>query len=257
MHIASVQLKVIEESKDKALDHASRMIRQCRGANLILLPELWNIGFMSFDRYRKEAETQDGPTLTLLRSLARELCCHLHTGSFVERRGDRFYNSSFLLNPAGEILGSYRKIHLFTYQSEEAKILTPGTSITVISTALGNFGLATCYDLRFPELFRKMIDRGAEFFLISSAWPIPRLEHWLLLNRTRALENLSCLISSNGVGINRGIPFAGHSLMVDPWGEIIAGGNDEESVVWGEVNRDSVLRARTQFPVLRDRVFRT
>lgn len=257
MRIASIQLKVIEESKDKSLEHASQMIRQCRGADLILLPELWNIGFMSFDRYRKEAETQEGPTLTLLRTLARELSCHLHTGSFVEKRGDQLYNSSFLLNPKGEILGSYQKIHLFTYQSAEAEILTPGTSIAVIPTEFGNFGLATCYDLRFPELFRKMIDQGAEFFLICAAWPSPRLEHWLLLNRTRALENFSYLISSNCVGINRGERFAGHGLVVDPWGERIAGGNDDECIVWGEVNRDIVLRARSEFPALKDRVFKS
>jgi predicted amidohydrolase len=257
MRVASIQLKVIEESKDKALEHASQMIRQCRGSDLILLPELWNIGFMSFDRYRNEAETQEGPTLALLRTLAKELSCHLHTGSFVERRDDRFYNSSFLLNPKGEILGSYQKIHLFTYQSQEAEILTPGPSIRVIPTEFGSFGLATCYDLRFPELFRRMLDQGADFFLISSAWPYPRLEHWLLLNRTRALENLSYLISSNCVGINRGAQFAGHSLVVDPMGEIVSAGNDEECIVRAEVNRDIVLRARTEFPALRDRVFRT
>jgi predicted amidohydrolase len=257
MHMASIQLKIIEGSKDKSLDHASQMIRQCRGADLILLPELWNIGFMSFDRYRNEAETQEGPTLTLLRTLAKELSCHLHTGSFIEKRGDRLYNSSFLLSPQGESLGSYQKIHLFTYQSEEAEILTAGTSITVIPTEFGTFGLATCYDLRFPELFRKMLDQGAEFFLVSSAWPSPRLEHWLLLNRTRALENLSYLISSNCVGINRETHFAGHSLMVDPMGRIIAGSSDEECVVWTEVDRDTVLRARAEFPALRDRVFKT
>ncbi len=257
MRVASVQLSIIEESKEIALEHASRMIRQCRGANLILLPELWNVGFMSFDRYRKEAETQEGPTLTLLRTLAKELSCHLYTGSFVERRGDRFYNSSFLLNPKGEILGNYQKIHLFTYQSEEAEILTRGTSITVIPTEFGNLGLATCYDLRFPELFRKMVDQEAEFFLIAAAWPTPRLEHWLLLNRTRALENLSYLISSNCVGTSRGTPFAGHSLIVDPTGEIVAGSKDEECVVWGEVNRDIVLRARADFPALKDRAFKT
>jgi len=257
MRIASIQLKVVEESKEKALEHASQMIRQCRGADLILLPELWNIGFMSFDRYRNEAETQEGPTLTLLRTLAEELSCHLHTGSFVERRGDRFYNSSFLLSPEGEILGCYQKIHLFTYKSREADILTPGTSVTVIPTAFGNFGLATCYDLRFPEFFRKMLDQGAEVFLIASAWPYPRLEHWLLFNRTRALENLTCLISSNCVGINRGTQFAGHSLVVDPMGQILAGSDEEECIVWGEVNREMVLRARTEFPALKDRVFKT
>ena len=257
MRIASIQLKVVEESKEKALEHASQMIRQCRGADLILLPELWNVGFMSFDRYRNEAETQEGPTLALLRTLAKELSCHLHTGSFVEKRGDRFYNSSFLLNPKGEILGCYQKIHLFTYQSQEADILTPGTSVTVIPTAFGNLGLATCYDLRFPEFFRKMIDQGAEFFLIASAWPYPRLEHWLLLNRTRALENLSYLISSNSAGINQGIRFVGHSQVVDPSGQIIAGSGDEECIVWAEVNRDVVLRVRAEFPALRDRVFKT
>jgi len=257
MQIASIQFKVIEESKEKALEHASQMMRQCRGSDLILLPELWNIGFMSFDRYRKEAETQEGPTLTLLQTLAKELSCHVLTGSFVERKDDRFYNSSFLLNPEGEILGSYRKIHLFTYHSQEAEILTPGPSITVIPTEFGNFGLATCYDLRFPELFRKMLDQGADIFLVSSAWPYPRLEHWLLLNRTRALENLSYLISSNCVGINRGKQFLGHSLVVDPMGQIVGGSGDEECIVRAEVDRDIVLRARVEYPALRDRVFRT
>jgi predicted amidohydrolase len=257
MRVASIQLKVVEESKEKALEHVSEMIRQCRGADLILLPELWNIGFMSFDRYRSEAETQEGPTLILLQALARELSCHIHTGSFVEKRGDRFYNSSFLLDPSGEILGSYQKIHLFTYQSREADILTPGTSVTVIPTPFGKFGLATCYDLRFPEFFRKMLDRGAEFFLIASAWPYPRLEHWLLLNRTRALENLSYLISSNSAGINRGARFVGHSQVVDPMGQIIAGSGDEECVVWAEASSDIVLRVRAEFPALRDRVFKT
>ncbi len=256
MRIASVQLKVVEESKEKALEHASQMIRQCQGADLVLLPELWNIGFMSFDRYRSEAEAQEGPTLTLLRSLAGELSCHLHTGSFVEKRGDRFYNSSFLLNPKGEILGSYQKIHLFTYQSQEAILLTPGTSVRVIPTPFGKFGLATCYDLRFPEFFRKMIDQEAEFFLIASAWPYPRLEHWLLLNRTRALENLSYLISSNSAGINRGARFVGHSQVVDPTGQVIAGSGDEECIVWGDVTRETVLRVRAEFPALRDRVFK-
>ena len=102
-----------------------------------------------------------------------------------------------------------------------------------------------------------MLDREAEFFLIASARPPSRLEHWVLLNRTRAWENLSCLISSNGVGMNRGTQFIGHSLIVDPMGQIIAGGNDEEGVVWAEVSRDIVLKARREFPALKDRVFKT
>lgn len=255
MRIASIQLRVVEESKEKALEHASDMIRRCRGANLIILPELWNIGFMSFDRYRNEAESQDGPTLSLLRTWAKELSCYLHTGSFVENKGGQFFNSSFLLNPKGEILGSYQKVHLFTYQSQEAEILTRGASLTVIPTELGKLGLATCYDLRFPEFFRRLVDQGAQCFLVSSAWPYPRLEHWLLLGRARAIENLSFLVSSNSSGINRGKQFLGHSLVVDPMGNIIAGSGDEECIVWAEVDQNTVLKARSEFPFLKDRVF--
>ncbi len=255
MRIASIQLNVIEESKKKALEHASDMIRRSQGADLVMLPELWNIGFMSYDRYRDEAETQEGPTLSLLRTLAKELSCYLHTGSFVEKIGDRFYNSSFLLNPKGEILGNYRKIHLFGHQSQETEILTRGTSISVIPTEFGTFGLAICYDLRFPELFRKMVDQGVEYFLVCSAWPYPRLEHWLLLNRTRALENLSYLISSNSSGMNRGKQFLGHSMAVDPMGNILAGGGDEECIVWADVDRNTLLKTRAEFPFLKDRVF--
>jgi predicted amidohydrolase len=256
MRIASVQLNVIEESKERALKHASEMLLRCRGADLILLPELWNIGFMSFDRYRREAETQEGPTLTLLRGLARELSCYLHTGSFVEKEGEQLYNSSFLLDPKGEILGSYRKIHLFTYQYREAEILSRGLTTVVIPTAFGNVGLATCYDLRFPEFFRKTLDQGAEFFLVPSAWPNSRLEHWLLFNRTRALENVAYLISSNCTGTQREIVFAGHSLVVNPRGEVIAEGGKEEDIVWAEVDRNTVLRTREEFPALRDRIFK-
>jgi len=107
-----------------------------------------------------------GPTCLSILLRAKELSCYLHTGSFVEKTGDQFYNSSFLLNPKGGILGNYRKVHLFGYQSLETEILTRGTSIAVIPTELGTFGLAICYDLRFPELFRKMADQGTDFFLV-------------------------------------------------------------------------------------------
>ncbi len=255
MRVASLQLAIIEEDKGRALDHAAAMIRSCRGADLIVLPELWNIGFMSFDRYRAQAETREGPTLSLLKDLARELNCFIHTGSFVEARNGKYSNASFLLDPTGQILGGYEKIHLFTFQSAEAEILTPGGSVCVIPTELGTFGLATCYDLRFPEFFRIMVDRGAEVFLVASAWPHARLEHWLLFNRARALENLAYVVSANSCGINQGVRFAGHSQVVSPAGTVIAGAREEETVVWAEVDAGEVREARENFPALRDRVF--
>jgi predicted amidohydrolase len=253
MRVASVQLSVVENNKSATIDKAVESIRRARGADLIVLPELWNIGFMSFDRYVSEAEDRDGPTLTALRDVARELSAHIHTGSFVEKEGEQHFNSSYLLSPQGEILAKYRKIHLFGYNSREAQILDHGNEVVVADTSFGKLGLATCYDLRFPELFRRMVEKGAELFLICSAWPYPRLEHWIMLNRVRALENQCFLVSANSVGMNGSSQFVGHSMMVNPWGIILASGGDEEVVLRAEFNLNEVKSARERFPALADR----
>lgn len=254
MKVASIQMAVVEGDKAATIEKACERIRQCEGAELIILPEIWNIGFMSFDRYHSEAEDKTGPTLTAMASIAREIKVYLHTGSFVEKEDGRYFNSSYLLSPEGEILANYRKIHLFGYNSRETQLLSPGDRCVVVDTPLAKIGLATCFDLRFPELFRRMVDQGAEMFLVCSAWPYPRLEHWLMLNRVRAIENQSYLISSNSTGMNQGVQFVGHSMVVDPWGTILAGGGDLEITVKSEVERANVAAAREQFPGLAGRV---
>jgi len=254
MRLASIQLAVVEGDKAATVEKAVQAVHRCRGADLVILPEIWNVGFMSFDRYVSEAEEVDGPTLAALREAAREIGCHLHTGSLVVEDGGRFFNSSYLLSPQGEILANYRKVHLFGYQSRETQILTPGDQVVVAETPFGRFGLATCYDLRFPELFRRMVERGAELLLVCSAWPYPRLEHWIMLNRVRALENQCFLVSANSVGPNGGSTFVGHSMMVDPWGVILASGGDEEVILRAEIDLAQVRSARERFPALADRV---
>ena len=254
MLVASIQMGVVDNDKGATIERAMEHIRRAGGADLILLPELWNIGFMSFDRYLPEAEDKNGPTLTKLMALAKEMKVHLHTGSFVEKEGDKLYNSSYLLSPEGRIIANYRKLHLFGYQSKETQILTRGNEVVVAETPLGNLGLATCYDLRFPELFRRMVEKGAEMFLICSAWPYPRLEHWIMLNRVRALENQCFLVSANSVGLNMGTQFVGHSMMVDPWGVILSSGGDEEVILRAEVDLNQVKGARERFPALSDRL---
>ena len=126
--------------------------------------------------------------------------------------------------------------------------------VTVAETSLGNLGLATCYDLRFPELFRRMVEKGADIFLVCSAWPYPRLEHWIMLNRVRALENQCFLVSANSVGLNMGAQFVGHSMMVNPWGVILTSGGDEEVILKAEVDLNEVKSARDRFPALADRL---
>lgn len=253
MHLASIQMSVVEGDKKATIAKATKAVCQCAEADLVILPEIWNVGFMSFEQYISEAEEKDGPTMTALTQAAKEAGVYLHSGSFVEKDGDAFYNASYLISPQGEILGHYRKIHLFGYNSRETQILTPGDAIAVVDTPLGKLGMATCYDLRFPELFRRMTAEGAGILLVCSAWPYPRLEHWLMLNRVRALENQCFLMSANSVGFNQGAQFVGHSMIVDPWGVILASGGDEEVILKTEIDWDALKTAREKFPALADR----
>ena len=250
---ASIQLSVVEGDKEATVEKGVKSIKEAKGADLIILPEIWNIGFLSFDRYISEAEDQAGPTLAALRDAAREVNAYVHSGSFVERDGDKYFNSSYLISPTGKLLANYRKIHLFGYNSQETQLLTPGTREVVVETELGRIGMATCYDLRFPELFRRMAGTGTDLFLVCSAWPYPRLETWIMLNRVRSLENQCYLISSNCCGPNRGGVFTGHSMMVDPWGVIETSGGDDEVVLRHELDMDRIAESRERFPALSDR----
>jgi predicted amidohydrolase len=253
MKVASIQLSVVEGNKDATLNKAEDAIKKCGDADLVILPEIWNLGFMSFDQYVDKAENIEGPTPSLMKKLAREKEIFLHTGSFVEEDKGNYYNTSLLLSPDGEILAKYRKIHLFGYNSKETQILSPGETIVVVDTPFGKIGMATCFDLRFPELFRAMVDKGAQYFLVCSAWPYPRIEPWIMLNRVRALENQCFLISANSAGMNCGSQFVGHSMVIDPWGTTLAGAGDEEMIVKTEIDPAKVHQARETFPGLAGR----
>jgi predicted amidohydrolase len=256
MRVTSIQLAVTNRPKDQTLRHVLALLEQARGSDLILLPELWPCGFFAFDRYAADAEPVDGPLVQALRTKARDLKAHLLTGSFVERDGDGLYNTALFLAPDGDVLARYRKIHLYGYRSEERRLLLPGTDVTVVSTPWGRVGFATCYDLRFPELFRRMADRGADLFLVTSAWPQPREEAWVLFNRARAVENLAYLFSCNCAGTVGGRRYVGRSMIVAPDGTALADGGPDEALVTADVDPGRVGELRREFPFLEDRVFR-
>ena len=253
MRIVSIQMEVGDRDKAENLARAQALIRRSEGADLILLPEIWNVGYFSFDRYAAEAEPLEGETVAHLRAAARAANAYLFGGSFVERGPRGLHNTSVLIDPTGELLGAYRKLHLFGYTSDEAKLLTPGEEVVTIKAPFGTVGISTCYDLRFPELYRRQALAGAQLFLVASGWPYPRLEGWQILNRARAIENQCFLASSNCVGVNRGRQFCGHSMIVDPWGTVLAGGGDEEGLVAAEVDLAAVEEARRRFPAFTDR----
>ena len=255
MRVTCIQLETKERPKRETLNHALKLIEQSGENDLILLPELWPIGYFSFERYESESEPMDGPTVSAVRERAAALKSHILMGSFVEKDGADLFNTSVLLDPQGGIVAKYRKIHLFGYQSEERRLLKAGKGPAVADLPWGKGGISTCYDLRFPELFRKMVDRGTTFFMISSAWPFERLETWSLFNRVRAHENLAYLFSCNGAGVNAGTKLAGHSMIVDPYGKVVAEGGEGECFVSAEIDPLFVDAVRKDFRVLDDRVF--
>lgn len=257
LKVAIIQLGINdEEDKEKRIRRVEGLLEQVRGADLVMLPETWSIGYFSFDRYAEESEPLEGETVSRLAQKARELGAYIFTGSFVERDGDRLYNTCALLDRQGQLLGSYRKIHLFGYGSAEREVLSAGENITVLPTEFGRVGLSICYDIRFPELFRLMVDQGAEIFLNCSAWPYPRVEHWLLLNRARAIENQAYFLSCGCAGSSRGKAFIGRSMVVDPWGTVVASAAEREAIIRAEIDPGMVARSREEFTPLKDRVIR-
>lgn len=256
MRITSIQLEIKERSKEKALEHVLHLLEASPPSDLILLPEMWTCGYFSFDRYQRDSESLDGPVVRALREKASELSAYLLMGSIVEREEQDLFNTTLLLDPRGQAISKYRKIHLFGYHSEERRLLKPGREVAVATTPWGKAGLSTCYDLRFPEFYRKMVDEGATFFLVVSAWPKVRQEAWTLFNRARAHENLAYLFSCNCAGMDGGSQYAGHSMFVDPMGEVIAEGGDGECIVTADVDMAGVEIVRKEFSALNDRVFK-
>lgn len=256
MRVTAIQLEIIGRPKDETVSHVLEQMDRAPKSDLILFPEAWPCGYFSFDRYQPDSEPIDGPTVSALRDKTAELGCHVLMGSFIERDGSDLFNTTLLLNPAGEIVVCYRKIHLFGYQSRESRLLKRGDDVVVAETPWGPAGLSTCYDLRFPELYRSMVDGGAVMFLVVSAWPHARLDAWRLFNRTRAHENLAFLFSCNCAGNNEGTQYAGNSMLVDPLGKVLAEGGEGECFVSAEVDLALVDSVRKEFPAIADRVLR-
>lgn len=239
------------ESKEETIERMQNIVCSLSSYDLIVLPEVWATGYFAFDRYLEEAEDIHGPLSRYFSHWARTLNAYVFGGSFIEKHGNDYYNTSLLLDRNGDIMQVYRKIHLFRYGSREGELLTPGKRASVAETEDGTVGLSTCFDLRFPELYRAQHAKGAELFFVTSAWPHQRLEHWQWLNRVRALENQAFLIACNGCGHARGVRLGGHSMVTDPWGECIASLHEEAAVLTAELDLARVRTVRSEFPMER------
>lgn len=226
--------------------------RACGGADLVILPELWSTGAFDLDTSREYAQPFDCALISRMSQLARTNDVWLHGGSFAEVTGSgQHFNTSVLFAPDGSVAATYRKIHVFGYGGE-AELMTAGNELTVVETPLGPTGLATCYDLRFPEQFRALTRLGAQAFLVTSGWPTKRIDAWDVLVRSRAIEDQAWVIACNQVGLQGGVQLGGHSAVIDPLGAVVAIAGVDETVLPASVDPSLAIQWRDEFPALRD-----
>jgi predicted amidohydrolase len=252
--VALLQIDVNDtETPSERVERVAELVQALDGVELAILPELWHVGAFDLDSARENAEPIHGPSVMRMREAARIAGIWLHAGSFAELDHGHRYNTSVVLDPSGEIVATYRKMHLFGWEDGEPSVMTAGDTLVVLPTPLGPTGLATCYDLRFPELFRRLVDSGTETVLMASGWPMARIDHWSVLARARAIEDQVWMIACNTAGTHHGVEMGGASLVVDPRGVVVAEAGAGEEILLADVDPAVVTTWRRTFPALTDR----
>ncbi len=240
---------------EQSLDHAAAL-----GAQFVALPEFWTY-LGSYSGFEEAAQTLSGPAIALLQEKARQHKMIVHGGSIVEKHpqlAGKFHNTSVLINQDGELVAQYRKIHLFDvdlangekhYESER---IVPGDRVVTTEIDGITFGLTICYDLRFPELFHSLALRGAQILLVPAGFTLHTgRDHWEVLLRARAIENLCYVVAPAQVGSyppNR--QCYGRSMIIDPWGLVLAQAQDIPTVVVSDIDLSQIERTRAQIPSL-------
>jgi omega-amidase len=247
------QMDVALGSKEKNLETVKWMTAEAskRDSDIVIFPELWSTGYDLANAGEHATPIQDG-VFAETAALSRQFGLHILGSNLSIVEDGQFGNTAVLVDPQGETRGVYNKVHLFAPMDED-RYLTPGDSAVLAELPWGRTGIAICYDLRFPEIFRSYGVAGASLILIPSEWPFPRLEHWRTLLRARAIENQLFVAACNRVGTTGDTRFFGHSMVVDPMGEIIVEGGEEETLLTASIDLDQVQRVRSLFNVNDDR----
>ena len=264
--VSCIQLTAADGEKQATIAKALDLVRQAgeRRSRLVVLPEVWTgLGYSDKDIYRSIAEPIPGPTTELLAREARRYGMYI-AGSLYEDAGQgTYYNSCPLIGPDGRLVGVYRKTHLFDAPRRpdikggirESDKVRAGTDLPVFDTEIGPIGLSVCSDLRFPEVYREMTLRGARLLVCASAFLSPRLDHWEFFLRARAAENQVFVVASGQYGTEpkSGMAFVGRSMVVDPWGTVVATASDAEICLTAHIDPAFVDEVRRRYPLLEQR----
>ena len=256
MKIAAAQIACalgdVDANLRKMRDFSARAKKE--GADLIVFPEASDTGY-SMPVIRDLAKPWTEGAVPALQKMAEEFSLTIVSG-VSEREGDIIFNSQVFIDPQGKLVASYRKTHLFVLApNDESTCYTPGDKFVSVAAAGFNFGLSICYDLRFPEVSRALVlEHDANVLLVSSAWPLPRVEHLRALAIARAIENQSYLVLANRTGIDAGVTCCGMSAIIDPSGVVIAtAAGDEEELLIADISAEVITAVRNKIPVFAHR----
>ena len=252
MKIGCIQLNMGFGKVEENYERAEKFIREAasQGAEIIVLPEMWNTGY-ALEKLDELADVNGERTKAFLSSLAKELGVHIVGGSVSVKRDDKFYNTMYTFNKDGELVGEYSKAHLFRLMDEHL-YLQAGSEMNRF--ALGDIEAAgvICYDIRFPEWLRSHALAGAKVLFVPAQWPTPRIDHWKTLLQARAIENQCFVIAVNRIA-QKVENFNGQSMIIQPWGEVLWTGAEDEELAIIDVDFSIVDEVRGRIPVYDDR----
>ncbi|MFD2612089.1 carbon-nitrogen family hydrolase [Paenibacillus gansuensis] len=255
LNIALLQMNIHIGEPDRNFEHLlSKMEQAMQGSvkpDVLMFPEMWNTGY-ALDRIHDIADRQGERTKSVISEFCRKHNVNVIAGSIADLDNGAVKNTIYMFDREGKLTADYSKIHLFRLMDEE-KFLASGDRPGHFTLDGVQAGAMICYDIRFPELSRRLALEGANILFVPAEWPHPRLHHWRTLLMARAIENQMYVVSCNRVGTSGTTEFFGHSMIIDPWGEIIAEGGEGEEIVRGTADLSLTDEVRGRIPVFEDR----
>ncbi|ABS22966.1 carbon-nitrogen family hydrolase [Bacillus cytotoxicus] len=253
MKVACIQMDIVFGEVTLNTEHAEKKIEEAMKVNpdVIVLPELWTTGY-DLKRLPEISDKDGKQTKEVLSKWAKEFSVNIVGGSVAKQTEKGVTNTMYIMDRQGNVQHEYSKVHLFQLMNEH-KYLIAGHETGEFTLDEIQCGGVICYDIRFPEWIRVHTAKGAKIVFVVAEWPLVRLEHWRLLLQARAIENQCYVVACNRVGKDPNNVFGGHSLIIDPWGKIVAEAQEEESILYGQIELEKIEEVRRGIPVFMDR----
>lgn len=252
--VACIQMDIAFGKPDENIREVAKQMERLfeeDNVDIVVLPELWTTGY-DLTRLEDIADENAETTKGFIANLCKKFNSNIVAGSVAKKSGGKITNTLISFNRSGDIVGEYSKVHLFQLMDEHHYLTSGKTRGNFELENITSAGLI-CYDIRFPEWVRVHTTNGAEVVYVVAQWPLARLSHWRTLLLSRAIENQCYIVACNRVGSDPKNKFAGHSMIIDPWGEIIAEAGEKQEILIGSINVEKVKKVREQIPIFQDR----